>query len=193
MRRWLTIAGLACPAVARTQAPVMSAIAVEQIPPAGARVRISVPGVGADRVVATLLRRSGDTLTLAAQGGGSFQIPLHRISSLDVSAGKPRQRGAIRGALIGAPSGLILRAIDNKERQYCGSKNCALQNDYVLVRKPASAGQLAASTLIGAAMGAGIGALIAKERWTPVGGTPRLSIGAPLRGTMTIGVVFMAP
>jgi len=40
----------------------------------------------------------------------------------------------------------------------------------MLIRRPPSAAQLATSTLIGAAMGAGIGALIAKERWTPVGG-----------------------
>ena len=190
MRRWLTIAALACPSVARTQAPVMPALAVQQMPPVGARVRVSAPDFAAGPVVATFLRRSGDTLTLAAQNGRSFQMLLQRISALEVSDGKPRQRGAVRGALIGAPSGLLLRVIENSERQYCDPGTCT-PYDYVYVRKSPNAGQLAASTLMGAAMGAGIGALIARERWTPVGGTPRISISAPVPGTMAVGIVLV--
>jgi hypothetical protein len=185
------MAALALPATAESQLPDAPASAVGQSgPQPGARVRIQAPGAVAGRIVATLVRRSGDTLTLTSDGGATFDLPLARVSSLEVSLGKPRRRGAIRGALIGGPAGLIVRALTNTEHQSCGSRNCALQNDYVLVRKGASPGQLAASTVVGAALGAGIGAWISREAWTPMSHAPRVSIDVSPRGMMTAGFAF---
>jgi hypothetical protein len=124
----------------------------------GARVRISAPGIVADRYEGTLLSRSGDTLVIGSQNALPVRVPSSRISSLELSRGKSRADGAVAGMKWGVPImagfGLLLAAADPN----AGCSTCTRDG-------PSGSEIVGYFVLSGAAYGAGIGALIGKERW----------------------------
>jgi len=125
----------------------------------GARVRVIAPGIVAGRYVGTILTRSGDTLQLGGPNAAPVNVPVNRITSLEISRGKSRLHGAGRGVLWGTPIGLVVglasaNSLEDCTDFGCGDASSGERGAYVL-----------ASTLGGALWGAGIGALVGRERW----------------------------
>jgi hypothetical protein len=126
----------------------------------GARVRVQAPGIVAGRYVGTVLTRTADTVELGAPGAAPIKVPLARVTSVEVSRGSSRALGALRGVEWGAPIGLVfgvVAAAGTDGDPYCYDF-CSTSGSY-------KAGIIAASTLAGALWGAGIGALVGRERW----------------------------
>jgi len=136
----------------------------------GARVRVRAPGIVAGRYVGTVLTRSGDTVSLGSPAGAPFAVPLSRMSSLEVSRGKSRMDGALRGIAWGAPIGLGLAVVAYGLGNYVECPTC---ND-----EPSRAEGVALITLSGAVWGAGLGAIIGRERWERFQLAPRAALGA---------------
>ena len=127
---------------------------VSEIQP-GARVRITAPGIVAGRYAATVLSRTADTVRVSAPGKSPFDIPVSRITSLEVSRGDSRALGAGRGVLWGGGIGLALgfvlaAAEENGSANYGGLS--AREN-------------VVYATLSGVFYGAVIGAIVGRERW----------------------------
>ena len=121
----------------------------------GARVRIVAPGIVAGRYVGTVLTRTGDTLSLGSPNAVPLRLPLDRLTSVEISRGKSRSAGALRGIVWGAPIGLGL-----------GVLSLGLADECVTCTdEPSDAEAVALYTLGGVLWGAGIGAIIGRERW----------------------------
>jgi hypothetical protein len=135
----------------------------------GARLRIQAPGIVAGRHVATLLSRSADTITIGGPGTVPIAIPIARVSSMEISKGKSRSLGAVRGVEWGAPIGagfglLTLGAIHD-------CRNCNPQE------QPTDGGWVAFSAVAGALWGAAIGAIVGRERWESFDLSHRAALG----------------
>jgi hypothetical protein len=136
----------------------------------GARVRIAAPGIVAGRYVGTVLTRSADTVELGAPGTSPIKVPIARITSVEVSRGSSRMLGAGRGVMWGAPIGLVIgivAAAGTDADPYC--------YDYCSTSGSYKAGIVAGSTVAGALWGAGIGAIVGRERWERFEIAPRTS------------------
>jgi hypothetical protein len=139
----------------------------------GARVRVAAPGVVAGRYEGTLLSRTPDTLTLGSSTAAPVAIPVARLTSVEVSRGKSRAAGALRGIKWGAPIGLALGALTAS----------AVTGDCIGCTKDYSPAEwVAVSTVSGVMWGAGIGALIGRERWDGFQLAPRTAIGVDAGG-----------
>jgi hypothetical protein len=139
----------------------------------GARVRVRAPGIIAGRFTGTVLSRGADTLTLGAPNASPVNVPIDRITSAELSRGSSRAEGAKRGLIWGIPIGLLAGLISDASRKsipsYCfGDASCEPE-------QPSTATQLLIGASVGAAWGAGIGALIGRERWERFDITPRSS------------------
>ena len=134
----------------------------------GARVRIVAPGIVAGRYVGTVLSRGTDTLEVGAPGTAPIKVPFARMTSVEVSRGSSRALGALRGVEWGAPIGLVIGVIaaaGTDSDPYCFD-SCSTSGSY-------KAGLIASSTLAGALWGAGIGAIVGRERWERFEVAPR--------------------
>lgn len=138
-------------------APVALAQSNELQP--GARVRVTAPGIVANRYVGTVLSHRGDTLQLGGQNAAPVLVPLDRVTSLELSRGKSRLSGAGRGVVWGVPIGLALGLATANSLEDCTDFGC----------RDVSSGErsayVVASALGGGIWGAGIGALVGRERW----------------------------
>jgi hypothetical protein len=121
----------------------------------GARIRVDAPGIVAGRFVGTVLTRRADTLTIGNPATSPVTVPLTRVTSLEVSRGKSRSAGALRGTVWGAPIGAGLGLFAIALSDHC--KTCT--------DEPSGAEGVALFTLSGAVWGAGIGAIVGRERW----------------------------
>ena len=148
---------------------------------AGSRVRLDAPGIVGDHMVATVISRTADTLTVAAPNASPIAVPISRITRLEVSRGDSRSAGALHGLKWGIPIGaafgvLGLALVDDCET--CGSP----PNRAAIV--PAFAGA-------GAFYGLVIGAIVQHERWAPFALTPRVSLDpGTQRGTLAFSARF---
>jgi hypothetical protein len=150
----------------------------------GARVRIQAPGIVAGRYVGTVLTRGADTVELGAPGTAPIKVPFSRITSIEVSRGSSRALGAVRGVAWGAPIGLVIgvvAAAGTDDDPYCFD-TCSTSGSY-------KAGIVAASTLGGALWGAGIGAIVGRERWERFDISPRSSFDLR-NGRANLGVAL---
>ena len=164
-RRWPAI--LATVLVALSAAPARAQLTEMQ---PGARVRIEAPGIVAGRYVGTVLTRGADTVEIGAPGTAPLTVPFSRITSVEVSRGSSRSLGALRGLAWGVPIGLVVgvvAAAGTDGDPYCFD-SCTTSGSY-------KAGIVAASTLAGALWGAGIGAIVGRERWERFEIAPRSS------------------
>jgi hypothetical protein len=137
----------------------------------GSRVRLDT--ASGSLVTGTLMSIDADTIRLANSGAGTMvAVPRARVISFDVSAGHERGRGARRGALAGGAVGLVVIA-------------ASLRNDTTTVNRQPSDLRLAVPVGLGlVALGAGIGAALAPERWAA---TSRVAARARLRLTPCLG------
>ena len=148
---------------------------------AGSRVRLDAPGIVGDRMVATVISRSADTLTVASPNAAPIPVPMSRITRLEVSRGDSRTAGALHGMKwgipIGAGFGLLGLALFDDCDTCGGSPN-----------RGAIVPALVAS---GAFYGAIIGAIVQHEQWAPFALTPRVSFDAGTqRGTLALSARF---
>ena len=123
----------------------------------GARVRIRAPGIVAGRYTGTVLSRTADTLVVASSAAASVRAPISSLTSVEVSRGKSRSRGALKGIAWGAPiglgAGLLTAAALSSDPDYGGLDGV-------------SKGEFVGQALVGGAIwGAIIGAIVGSERW----------------------------
>ncbi|MFL5607442.1 MAG: hypothetical protein ACJ8AD_13415 [Gemmatimonadaceae bacterium] len=130
----------------------------------GARVRLEAPGILAGRYEGTVLTRNGDTLRVGGPNSQPITVPIDRLSSFEVSRGNSRSLGAQRGVVWGSAVGLIIAAVALPSLQscdYCNNTSGDLTSFALYM------------TASGALYGAGIGALIGRERWEKFDLAPR--------------------
>ena len=146
---------------------------------AGARVRIQAPGIVAGRYVGTVLAREPGMIRLGSPNTQPVDVPIDRITSLEISRGNSRWAGAGRGAVIGTVIGAVVGVFagavsSDADRAYWDSGR----------RDTLSRGELVGyAAFSGAFWGAAVGALIPKERWERFDVTPR--VGADVRTRRT--------
>ena len=145
----VTVLSLRAPSLA-AQAPTSLA----EVQP-GARIRVEAPGIVAGRYVGTVLTRTGDTVTLGNPSRVPIALPLGRAESVEISRGKSRSAGALRGVQWGGAIGLGLGLFT-----VAFSERCANCEDQL-----SDAEGITVITLSSALWGAGIGALVGRERW----------------------------
>ena len=147
----------------------------------GSKVRITAPGVLGARLEGTVIERTADTISVVRSGRLPVRVPLAAITSGEVSLGKSRRSGAVAGmkwgAGIGLGLGLVVALAPDSELEGCDPTifDCTEEvNDF---------GMVALTTVSSIIWGAGIGALIGKERWQ--------RLAAPVNATA--GRVWVAP
>jgi len=147
----------------------------------GMRIRVEAPGIIAGRLAGTVLSRTGDSLDLAAPNGVPMRIATARLTKIEVSRGKSRMEGAKRGLMWGVPilggfSTLIAVATPACPASRCGIDGEFPKGEFVMW-----------GFISGAMYGAGIGALIGREKWDRYDLPARPAVG--LRdGRATLGV-----
>jgi hypothetical protein len=163
-------------------APAANAQFTEAQP--GARVRITAPGVVAGRYVGTVLAREPGTLRVGSENTPPIDVPIDRITSLEISRGNSRWAGAGRGAAMGVPIGAVLGLVAGSagttERTYFdynqGRLDTLGRGELVLY-----------SAVSGALFGAAIGALVPKEHWDRFDVASRTGLD-PRRRRMELGL-----
>lgn len=120
---------------------------------AGSRVRLTAPAVAPQPMVGSVAALTADSLLLTRGGGARLQIDARQVQSLAVSAGRNRWGWALRGAVVGLLAGGVI-----------GARAAGSGDETGLA---AFAG-FVAGVLVGTPLGAGVGAVAAPERWTPV-------------------------
>lgn len=145
----------------------------------GVKVRIRAPSAVGGQVQGFVATRSRDSLSLSTGQGPLVSLPLAAITSAEVSRGKSRADGARRGLLWGAPIGLLVMLADAPTGESrCTSETCG--------DELSDAQRIVVGVVGGGGWGAGIGALIGRERWQRLEVTPRLSASVS-RGRITMG------
>jgi hypothetical protein len=157
---------------------------------AGAQLRDVLPGsrvrvqsVSSDqRVEGTLMSHSPDSMVVAVSGAVRTALPYVSVSRLQVSHGKSRGAGAIRGmkigAMIGGGTALLLAA------SLSGTEEIALEDVVAVTGVYAISGGL---------WGLAIGSLVGAEQWRTVYADPsRRSVAAttPIRPSVALRFSF---
>ena len=117
--------------------------------PTGTRVRIVVGS--SESFTGNLLRLTSDTLAVATGSGGALvQLPTSRLSSIELSEGRDRLGGSVKGAGIGVLAGGLIGGIALRRSEGPGI---------------AALAGLFAGGILGGGTGAIVGAIVAPERW----------------------------
>ena len=129
----------------------------------GTRVRVQAPGIVAGRYIGTVLVREPNMMRLGAPNAAPIDVPIDRMTSLEISRGASRLAGAGRGAgwglAIGFGLGVIAAATSSEEsRTY-------YNGGIVRIDTVSRAEVVAWSGVAGVVWGAVIGALFPKEKW----------------------------
>lgn len=151
----------------------------------GTRVRVRGADI-AGRLQGVVLTRVGDSLTIARPSGPPLPSTIGTLSQVEISRGKSRGRGALRGLIWGAGIGAVFGLIpvddaecDRDPSAYgCGSR----------------AESMVLSALGGSMIGVPIGAIIGVERWVPLSMPARISLSvAPGREGVRVSLPVGAP
>ena len=134
----------------------------------GTRLRIEAPGIAGGRYEGTVMKRTGDSLTIGALDHSPIELALARVTSFQISRGNSRAAGAARGLLWGLPMGLAFGALAVSSSSQC-QHACVIGDHRKLLRL---------SIASGIVWGAGCGALIGHERWEP----RRVVLPSPVEG-----------
>ena len=130
--------------------------------PSGIKVRVWTYSLPNERIEGTLLSADSSAVTLVPKSSqtlmaGEMRLPAADVTRLDVTLEKKRHWW--QGALIGAAVGAALAFTDDVDPVLCEV------NENVLCSRGEA---ILVYGLTSTAMGAGIGALIKTDRWTPV-------------------------
>jgi hypothetical protein len=142
--RALVALGFACPLAARAQSPVPR-------PATGQRIRVE--RLDGPRLTGNVVAWSADTVGIEAHGTRRVTlVPVASIVRYEVSVGRDRRRGALRGLIVGSVVGAsVMVAVTSADRN----------NSYA----PPMAVVVPIGAVLFGATGAGLGALIGTERW----------------------------
>lgn len=123
----------------------------------GSHVRVEAPGVVDDAFEAKVVQRTADSLMVVSSTGTPLAIWIPRIRSMDLGL-RSRSVGAYRGLGLGIPLGAALgwRSI--------ATSDCNVDAECPSI-KMRSALRI---TLIWAAIGTTVGALVGTETWKPL-------------------------
>jgi hypothetical protein len=131
--------------------------------PAGARVRLRTQASPADWIKGTLASADSGSIALVLEGApplgaNVLRLPRESVTRLDLVTGKKRQwlSGLVIGAALGVAMGFAMDV---------DPVRCEFDDDYSCSR----GGAVATMGVGSAATGAGIGALIRRDVWMPVG------------------------
>jgi hypothetical protein len=150
----------------------------------GARVRLSAPGIVAGSYVGTVLAREPGTLRVGSPSTPPLDVPIERITSLEISRGKSRAAGSGRGAVIGGVIGLafgLAAAVSDADNRTYFNYDTGRRDT---LSRGAIVGYV---TFSGAVTGALIGLLVPKERWERFELAPRTGVD-PRRRRMELGI-----
>jgi len=149
----------------------------------GARIRVRAPAVVAGRVEGTVITRTADSVTMTAPGGPTVHVPLAAMTAAEVSRGRSRRDGALKGLAWGTGIGAAMGLISELGGEECPDDRC--DDGY-------STGEyLAAGVVSGAALGAGIGAIVGAERWERLQLPTRLALSVGRkRATVALALAF---
>jgi len=156
--------------------------------PSGIRVRVWTYSMGGQRIEGTLLSADSNAVALIPKGSqpllaGEMRLPAADVTRLDVALEKKRHWW--QSALIGAAVGAALAFTDDVDPVLCEFNENVLcsRGEAVLVYG-----------LTSTAIGAGIGALIKTDRWTPVAldafGPPSPPLLRESRAPLSVKVTF---
>jgi len=156
--------------------------------PSGIRVRVWTYSMGGQRIEGTLLSADSNAVALIPKGSqplmaGEMRLPAADVTRLDVALEKKRHWW--QGALIGAAVGAALAFTDDVDPVLCEVNENVLcsRGEAILVYGLTSVG-----------LGAGIGALIKTDRWTPVAldafGPPSPPLLRESRAPFSLGVTL---
>lgn len=130
--------------------------------PVGVQVRLRTVAAPGDWLRGTLVGADSESVGLIPENAPPFseselRLPRETISGLEIVTGKKRQW--LLGLLVGAASGLALSfAVD------VDPERCEFDDNYYCSRGEA----VAWGTASFGAIGAGVGALVKKDVWTPI-------------------------
>jgi hypothetical protein len=136
-----------CPQEAQEPPPRQSTVTI------GSKVRLIAPAVATGRITGTVIEMDEKALVILT-GGHRLNVPRQAVIHAEVSVGKRRR--ALKGMIIGAGLGAVVYPplIYGSCLNDCGSQW--------------DPGYIAFGAGVGALWGAGIGALIKKDRWSTV-------------------------
>ena len=149
----------------------------------GDRVRVSAPGIGVERLVATVLTAKPDTIVV--QSREPLALPIASVTRLELS--RDRKSRARLGMAIGFWSGAIAGGV------IAASLEDA-EDNFIMDSNPSDAGgALLGSALLGGIAGTGLGALIGSifrvDQWAAM---PlhriRVTIVPQRKGKLSVGV-----
>ena len=153
----------------------------------GARVRLTIVAGGGEprsRVVGRWVGQSSATLSLSASAAGVREFPRGTVERVEVSRGRARGRGALRGAGLGLLAGAAVGA-------WWGAAVISEGNDCYQVCSR-GAGAVVGAVLLGvpgAVIGTVAGTLTAGERWRRVDGARlRVGLGPARDGGATVAL-----
>jgi len=176
---FLAVLGTGAPVALAQTAPAPPPL---KLPP-GIRVRVWTYSLPGERIEGTLRSADSGAVRLVPKSdqpllAEEMTLPAADVTRMDVALGKKRHWW--QGAVIGAALGLAMAFTDDVDPVLCEV------NENVLCSRGEA---LAVYGLTSTALGAGIGALIKTDRWTPVAldtlGPPVRETRAPLSVKLT--------
>ncbi|MHB1224261.1 MAG: hypothetical protein ACYC2G_09505 [Gemmatimonadaceae bacterium] len=134
----------------------------------GTRVRIRAPSAVAGPLEGAVILRTPDTVAVTRPDAAPISVPIAAITSADVSRGRSRSAGAVRGALWGIGVALLLGVatalVPDDRSGDCGDE-------------PTDVGLLVGMPIAGLLVRAPIGALIGAGRWERIAIPVRTTVG----------------
>jgi hypothetical protein len=163
VRRRFALLVMLC-ALAQRQAGAQDSSRVDDLRP-GVRVRFRAPAVAPDRFLGTRRWLTPDSIAIDAPDHRVVTVPRSPITTMEISLGASRMRGAGRGLMWSVPIGAALGAIvTSKLRQPIAFPDdpCACKGE--TTRRTV----IINLTIISAVLGGGFGAANPSERWRSV-------------------------
>lgn len=150
-------------------------------PAIGAHVRLTAPELRMRGVTGTVVDMKADTLFIVRwHQAPRTAIPVDKLSRLEVSAGKNRRRGMIRGGAIGLVlGGLMGVGIAGLTESDSGPDGISSSEDVAI---------MACTTGLITLMGVGVGAAMAPHRWQDATLHPPANRGMGESGAMRVGI-----
>ena len=150
-------------------------------PTIGAHVRVTAPELQMRGVTGTVVDMTADTLFIVRwHQAPRTAIPVDKLSRLEVSGGKNRRRGMVRGGAIGLVfGGLMGVGIAGLTENEGGPDGIGSAEDVAII-----AGTTGLITL----MGVGYGAVMAPDRWQDAALHPPANRGMGEAGPMRVGI-----